>query len=61
VSRRVSDGERRMALRLAEAQAELDISRVRIEQLQEMVTSLAAAINRILETPPYRTKQEPES
>ena len=60
MSKRISDGERRITLKLAEAQGELAIARVRIEQLQEMVSGLAAAINRILETPPFvGEKSEP--
>jgi len=59
MSKRMSDGERRMTLLNAQQQAELDIARVRVEQLAEMVSSLAVAINRILDTPPFSSKREP--
>jgi hypothetical protein len=54
MSKRISDGERKVTLLLAAQQGDLATARVRIEQLQEMVASLGAALARLLDTPPFR-------
>jgi hypothetical protein len=54
MSPRISDGQRQVAAQLAQQQSDIDIARVRIEQLQEMVASFGAALARLLDTPPFR-------
>jgi hypothetical protein len=53
MSPRISDGQRQVAAQLAQQQSDIDIARVRIEQLQEMVASFGAALARLLDTPPF--------
>ena len=53
MSKRISDGERRITLLLAAQQADTDIARVRVEQLQEMVASLGVALTHLLARAPF--------
>ena len=53
MSKRISDGERRVTTMLAALQGDVDIARVRIEQLQDMVASLGAALISLLNKPPF--------
>lgn len=53
MSKRISDGERRVTTMLAALQGDVDIARVRIEQLQDMVASLGAALIGLLNKPPF--------
>jgi hypothetical protein len=53
MSKRISDGERRVTLELAALQGDVAVTRVRIEQLQDMVASLGAALVTLLDKPPF--------
>jgi len=53
MSKRISDGERRVTLELAALQGDVAVTRVRIEQLQDMVASLGAALANLLDKPPF--------
>ena len=53
MSKRTSEGERCMALMLAEQQATIDVSRVRVEQLRESAIRLTEDCERLLAQPPF--------
>jgi hypothetical protein len=59
MSKRISEGERRLTMLVAQQQADIDIAVVRIEQLQDMVAGMALALTNVLARPPFT--REPKS